>query len=37
MSLSSLPEPTISDVYDARRTIAAHVHRTPLRRVPGLC
>ena len=37
MSLSNLPEPTISDVYDARRAIAAHVHRTPLRRVPGLC
>ena len=37
MSLSPLPEPTISDVYDARRAIASHVHRTPLRRVPGLC
>lgn len=37
MSLSNLPEPTISDVYDARRAIASHIHRTPLRRVPGLC
>ena len=37
MSLSTLPEPTISDVYNARRAIDAHVHRTPLRRVPGLC
>ncbi len=37
MSLTNLPEPTISDVYDARRAIASHVHRTPLRRVPGLC
>ena len=37
MSQSALPEPTINDVYDARRTIAGHVHRTPLRRVPGLC
>ncbi len=37
MSQSALPEPTINDVYDARRTIAEHVHRTPLRRVPGLC
>ena len=37
MSLSPLPEPTISDIYDARRAVAQHVHRTPLRRVPGLC
>ena len=37
MSLSSLPEPTIADIYDAKRKIAGHVHRTPLRRVPGLC
>ncbi len=36
MSLSPLPEPTITDVYDARRKIAAHVHRTPLRRYPIL-
>ena len=36
MSLSPLPEPTIADIYDARRKIAAHVHRTPLRRVPIL-
>ncbi len=37
MSISSLPEPTISDVYDARRKIAGHVLRTPLRQIPGLC
>ena len=37
MSLSPLPEPTIRDVYDARRMISDHVLRTPLRRVPGLC
>ncbi len=36
MSLSPLPEPTIADVYDARRKIADYVHRTPLRRVPIL-
>ena len=36
MSLSPLPEPTIQDVYDARRMIAGHVLRTPLRRVPIL-
>ena len=36
MSQSALAEPTITDIYDARRKIAAHVHRTPLRRVPGL-
>ena len=36
MSQSTLAEPTITDIYDARRKIAAHVHRTPLRRVPGL-
>ncbi len=37
MSLSPLPEPTIADVYDARRRISGYVHRTPLRRVPILC
>ena len=37
MSLSPLPEPTIADVYDARRKISGYVHRTPLRRVPILC
>lgn len=37
MSLSPLPEPTIADVYDARRKISSYVHRTPLRRVPILC
>ena len=36
MSLSPLPEPNIQDVLDARRKIAEHVHRTPLRHVPGL-
>ena len=36
MSISPLPEPTIQDVYAARRQISGHVHRTPLRRVPGL-
>ncbi len=37
MSLSPLPEPTIADVYDARRRISGYVHRTPLRRAPVLC
>lgn len=37
MSDHPLTEPTIQDVYDARRVIAGHVHRTPLRRVPRLC
>ena len=37
MSVCKLPEPTIRDVYDARRKIEGHVLRTPLRRVPGLC
>ena len=36
-SLSDLPEPTIRDVLEARRRIAAQVHRTPLRRYPMLC
>ncbi|MDX1567250.1 MAG: pyridoxal-phosphate dependent enzyme [Longimicrobiales bacterium] len=29
--------PSIEDVYAARRRIAPHIHRTPLRRHPGLC
>ena len=37
ISLSDLPEPTILDVLEARRRIAGKVHRTPLRRYPGLC
>jgi threonine dehydratase len=30
------PEPTLADVLDARRTIAPHVHRTPLVHYPAL-
>ncbi len=30
-------EPTIKDVYAARRVISPHITRTPLRRYPGLC
>lgn len=36
-SLSDLPEPTIKDVFEARRRINSQVHRTPLRRYPILC
>ena len=36
-SLSKLPEPTIKDVFEARRRIGSQVHRTPLRRYPVLC
>ena len=36
-SLSDLPEPTIKDVFEARRRISSQVHRTPLRRYPILC
>ncbi len=36
MSLSTLPEPTIRDIYDAKRKISPYILRTPLRRVPGL-
>ncbi len=37
MPKNLLFEPTMLDVLSARRLIARHVHRTPLRRVPGLC
>lgn len=36
MSPTELRPPTVGDVYSARRIIAPHVHRTPLRRHPGL-
>ena len=36
-SISSLQEPTIKDVLEARRRVASKVHRTPLRRYPALC
>lgn len=36
-SLSQLPEPTIKDVFEARRRISSQVQRTPLRRYPILC
>lgn len=36
-SLSNLPEPTIKDVFEARRRIGSQVLRTPLRRYPVLC
>lgn len=37
MQQTQLSEPTIQDVLDARRQISSHIHRTPLRRVAGLC
>ncbi len=37
MPNTALFEPTMLDVLSARRQISEHVHRTPLRRVPGLC
>lgn len=36
-SLSDLPEPTLADVYAARRRITGQVLRTPVRRYPVLC
>ena len=35
--MPNLQEPTIRDVYAARRVISPHILRTPLRRHPGLC
>lgn len=35
--MTQLTEPTILDVYAARRVIAPHITHTPLRRYPGLC
>ena len=35
--MAQLRRPTIRDVYAAQRTIAPYIHRTPLRRYPGLC
>ena len=35
--MTNLNEPTIKDVYAARRVISPYVLRTPLRRYPGLC
>ena len=34
--MPEISEPTIRDVYAARRVIAPHILRTPLRRYPGL-
>jgi threonine dehydratase len=34
--MPGISEPTIRDVYAARRVIAPHILRTPLRRYPGL-
>ncbi|MFP3948146.1 MAG: threonine/serine dehydratase [Longimicrobiales bacterium] len=34
--MTALPRPSITDVYAARRRIAPHVHRTPIRRHVGL-
>lgn len=34
--MPDLTPPTLADVYAARRTIDGHVHRTPLRKHPGL-
>ena len=36
-SVTELQEPTIRDVYAARRVISPYILRTPLRRYPGLC
>lgn len=35
--MTHISEPSISDVYAARRVIAPYILRTPLRRYPGLC
>jgi len=35
--MTEITEPTIRDVYAARRVIAPYILRTPLRRYPGLC
>jgi threonine dehydratase len=35
--MTELAEPTIRDVYAARRVISPYILRTPLRRYPGLC
>ena len=35
--MTNLKEPTIRDVYAARRVISPYILRTPLRRYPGLC
>jgi len=35
--VTELTPPSIRDVYAARRRIAPHIDRTPLRRYPGLC
>ncbi len=37
MPTTHLFEPNIRDVIVAKRRIASHIHRTPLRRTPGLC
>ncbi len=34
--MHNLTEPTIRDVYAARRVISPYIHRTPLRHYPGL-
>ena len=35
--MAEIAEPTIRDVYAARRVISPYILRTPLRRYPGLC
>ena len=35
--MTDLTEPTLQDVYAARRVISPFILRTPLRRYPGLC